>query len=70
MTNMLIDGWNWIIQLGNAKIASLLIFFPLFVSIVIYVYSSSKRSAKFESYRYIPFQDEDSETEKNQGKPK
>ncbi len=67
---MLVDAWHWITQLGNAKIASLLIFFPLFVLIVLYVYSNSKRSEKLESYKYIPFQDDNSATVEDQGEPK
>lgn len=56
---MLIDAWQWITQLGNSKIAALLIFFPTFLLIIAYVYGSKKRSERLESYKYMPFQDDD-----------
>lgn len=56
---MLTDFWTWILDLGNSKIVALLIFFTTFVGIVIYVYSSKKRSERLESYRYMPLMDED-----------
>ncbi|HGG60526.1 MAG TPA: cbb3-type cytochrome c oxidase subunit 3 [Gammaproteobacteria bacterium] len=49
----------WLGDLTNSKIAALLVFFPLFVAIVIYVYGSRKRSDRLESYKYIPLQDDD-----------
>ena len=57
------DAWQWLTDLGNSKIAALLIFFPLFVGIVWYVYSNKQRSERLESYKYMPFQDESSTTE-------
>ncbi|HRJ52952.1 MAG TPA: cbb3-type cytochrome c oxidase subunit 3 [Candidatus Thiothrix moscowensis] len=56
---MLADFWTWILDLGNSKTVALLIFFTTFVGIVIYVYSSRKRSERLESYRYMPLMDED-----------
>ncbi|WML90054.1 cbb3-type cytochrome c oxidase subunit 3 [Thiothrix lacustris] len=56
---MLTDFWTWILDLGNSKTVALLIFFTTFVGIVIYVYSSRKRSERLESYRYMPLMDED-----------
>ncbi|EIJ36283.1 cbb3-type cytochrome oxidase subunit 3 [Thiothrix nivea] len=56
---MLTDFWTWIMDLGNSKTVALLIFFTTFVGIVIYVYSSRKRSERLESYRYMPLMDED-----------
>ncbi|UJS23495.1 cbb3-type cytochrome oxidase subunit 3 [Thiothrix winogradskyi] len=56
---MLTDFWTWILDLGNSKTVALLIFFTTFVGIVIYVYSSRKRSERLESYRYLPMMDED-----------
>ncbi|MGV6816376.1 MAG: cbb3-type cytochrome oxidase subunit 3 [Thiotrichales bacterium] len=58
---MLADAWQWITHLGNSKIAALLIFFPTFLLIVAYVYGSKKRSERLESYKYMPFQDDDAE---------
>jgi cbb3-type cytochrome oxidase subunit 3 len=56
---MLTDFWTWILDLGNSKTVALLIFFTTFVGIVIYNYSSRKRSERLESYRYLPLMDED-----------
>jgi len=56
---MLVDFWHWIGQLSNSKVVALLIFFPLFIGIVLYVYSNKERSRRFESYKYMPFQDDD-----------
>jgi cbb3-type cytochrome oxidase subunit 3 len=56
---MLTDFWTWILDLGNSKTVALLIFFATFVGIVIYNYSSRKRSERLESYRYLPLMDED-----------
>lgn len=56
---MLTEFWTWILDLGNSKTVALLIFFTTFVGIVVYVYSSRKRSERLESYRYVPLMDED-----------
>jgi cbb3-type cytochrome oxidase subunit 3 len=52
------EAWRWITDLANSKMAALVIFFSVFVGIVLYVYSSRRRSRRLESYKYIPFQDE------------
>lgn len=54
----MIEALQWFTDLGNSKIAALLIFFPLFVGIVLYVYSSKQRSQRLESYKYMPFDDD------------
>ncbi|MFV1982323.1 MAG: cbb3-type cytochrome oxidase subunit 3 [Thiohalomonadales bacterium] len=43
----------------------LVLFFVTFVLLVIYVYSNKKRSSRFESYKNIPFENEDEKTEEN-----
>ncbi|WGZ89976.1 MAG: cbb3-type cytochrome c oxidase subunit 3 [Candidatus Thiocaldithrix dubininis] len=53
------DFWTWILDLGNSKTVALLIFFTTFVGIVLYVYSSKRRSERLESYRYMPLMDDD-----------
>ncbi len=58
---MFMSIWQWFTDLGNSKIAALLIFFPLFLLIVFYVYGSRTRSERLETYKYMPFQDDDSE---------
>jgi len=55
------EFWGWITDLGNSKIVALLLFMGTFVAIVIYLFSNRRRSTRFESYRYIPLDDEDSQ---------
>ncbi len=55
------DIWMWFTDLGNSKIAALLIFFPIFIGIILYVYTNKKRSKRLESYKYIPFDDDQDE---------
>lgn len=59
----MVEFWSWITDLGNSKIVALLLFMSTFVAIVIYLFSSRRRSSRFESYRYIPLDDEDSPLE-------
>lgn len=53
---------EWFKHLENSKIFSLLLFFAIFVAILVYVYANKKRSARLESYKYMPFQDEDQDS--------
>lgn len=55
MTEML----QWLGHLENSKILALLIFFVVFCGILIYVYTGKQRKERLESYKYIPFADED-----------
>ncbi len=66
---MLADLWMWITDLGNSKMVALVIFFTTFVGIVLYVYSNKARSERLESYRYVPFLDDD-EHQPQAGSPK
>lgn len=50
---------SWIMDIKNSKIAALLIFFTAFIGILLYVYGSKGRSKRLESYRNIPFLDDD-----------
>ena len=64
--------WSWITQLGNSKIVALVIFFTTYVGILLWVFTSKKRSKRLESYKYIPLQDEegadlDKKAESNHG---
>jgi cbb3-type cytochrome oxidase subunit 3 len=67
---MLVDFWHWITQLSNSKIVALLIFFPLFMGIVIYVFTNKERSKRLESYKYMPFQDDEPEVKHEKGNVK
>ena len=49
---------NWFSRPENTKPLALLIFFVTFAGIVLYVYGSKNRSKRLETYRDIPFLDE------------
>lgn len=53
------DWFGWITQLENSKTVALVLFFVLFCGILLYVYTGRKRSARLESYKYIPLDDDD-----------
>ncbi|HPE60654.1 MAG TPA: cbb3-type cytochrome c oxidase subunit 3 [Thiolinea sp.] len=57
--DMLVQGWLWVTDMGNSKVLALLIFFFTFIGILLYVYASRERSERLESYRYVPFLDEE-----------
>jgi cbb3-type cytochrome oxidase subunit 3 len=47
----------------NTKPLALVIFFVVFVGIVLYVFTGKKRSKRLESYKNIPFLEDDEATE-------
>lgn len=49
----------WFSKPENTKPLALIIFFITFVGIVVYVYGSKKRGEQLESYRDIPFLDDE-----------
>lgn len=54
--------YDWIkslVETGDAKVFLLFLFFITFGGIVLYVYANRKRSQRFESYKNIPFDDDD-----------
>ena len=53
------DWFLWLTKFENSKIVALLLFFTAFCGILLYVYTGKKRSARLESYKYIPLQDDD-----------
>ena len=53
---------RWIGQFENSKIVALLIFFVTFCAIIIYVFTGKKRKRRLESYKYIPFADDEQES--------
>lgn len=55
---------DWFSQPEHTKPLALLIFFVTFVGIILYVYGSKKRSKRLESYKDIPFQDDDEDDRK------
>ena len=55
----------------NTKPLALVIFFVVFVAILIYVFTGKKRGERLESYKNIPFQDdEDAGDEQSDETPK
>ncbi len=56
---MMNDIFEWFMVMANNKSVTLVIFVVTFTAILIYVYGSKKRSARFEEYRNIPFLDDD-----------
>lgn len=49
----------------NSKILALLIFFIMFVILLVYVFTGKERSKKLESYKNIPFLDDDEDEQKS-----
>lgn len=54
---------EWLSDMENTKPLALVIFFVVFVGILLYVFTGKKRSKRLESYKHIPFLD-DEETSK------
>ncbi len=51
--------FEWFTRLENTKPFALVLFFITFVGIIIYVYSNKKRNKRLESYKNIPFEEDD-----------
>ena len=67
---MLNDIFDWFMVMANNKSVTLVIFVTTFLAIIIYVYGSKKRSERLETYRNIPFLDDDDDLIPNQGQEK
>ena len=50
---------DWFMDLSNSKTTGLVIYFVVFVSIIIYIYTGKKRTKRLESYKDIPFLEDD-----------
>lgn len=53
---------EWLADPNNSKPLGLLLFFTAFVGILWFVFGSKKRGQRLESYKDIPFMDEESES--------
>lgn len=53
------DWLAWFTHLENSKIFALVLFFLTFCGILFYVFTGKKRTKRLESYKHIPFQDEE-----------
>lgn len=51
--------FEWLSQMENTKPLALVIFFVTFVGILLYVFTGKKRAKRLESYKNIPFLDDD-----------
>ncbi len=60
------DLIEWFSKMENTKPLALVIFFVTFVAIVLYVFTGKKRKARFESYKDIPFQDDERESKESE----
>ncbi len=58
---MMQEIFDWFMVMANNKSVTLIIFVVTFVSILIYVYGSKKRSQRLETYRNIPFLDDEND---------
>ena len=50
---------EWLSNMENTKPLALVIFFVAFVGVLVYVFGGRKRSKRLESYKNIPFLDDD-----------
>jgi len=50
---------SWFLDLSNGRPLGLVILFVTFMGIIVYVYTGKKRSKRLESYKDIPFLDDD-----------
>jgi cbb3-type cytochrome oxidase subunit 3 len=50
---------EWLSNMENTKPLALVIFFVTFVAILVYVFTGKKRAKRLESYKHIPFLDDD-----------
>ena len=56
---MIGDIFAWLGNMENSKPLALILFFGAFVGIILYVYTGKKRKQRLESYKDIPFMDDD-----------
>lgn len=60
---------EWLSNMQNTKPLALVIFFVAFVGVVLYVFTGKKRSKRLESYKNIPFEEDDApRNSKDKGK--
>jgi cbb3-type cytochrome oxidase subunit 3 len=50
---------RWLAEPGNGKTVILILFLSTFCAILGYVFTGKRRAKRLESYKYIPFQDDD-----------
>ncbi|VAX01595.1 hypothetical protein MNBD_GAMMA22-2019 [hydrothermal vent metagenome] len=55
--------FTWLTKMEYTKPFVLVLFFVTFILLIYYVYSNKKRSSRLESYKNIPFQNDDEHSE-------
>ena len=55
----MLDWLLWFTHMENSKPLALVLFFGAFCGILIYVLTGKRRAERLESYKYIPFADDD-----------
>lgn len=62
---MIGEIFNWLGDMRNSKILALLIFFIGFVILLVYVFTGKERGKRLESYKDMPFLDDDEDEQKS-----
>jgi len=62
---MIGEIFNWLGDMRNSKILALLIFFIGFVILVVFIFTGKERTKRLESYKNIPFLDDDEDEQKS-----
>ncbi len=55
----MLDWLHWIAQPNNSKTVVLILLSITFFAILLYLFIGEKRTKRLESYKYIPFQEND-----------
>lgn len=53
------DWLMWFTRMENSKPLALMLFFSAFCGVLFYVFAGKRRAERLESYKYIPFLDDD-----------
>ncbi|VAW78913.1 hypothetical protein MNBD_GAMMA14-2013 [hydrothermal vent metagenome] len=60
----------WFTRFENSKVLALVLFFVAFCGILLYVFTGKQRGQRLESYKYMPFQDDDLDPNAGNGEVK
>ncbi len=55
----MLEWLEWFTRMENTKPFALVLFFVTFVGIILYVFTGKKRGERLESYKNIPFDEDD-----------
>ena len=68
------DWLMWFTHMENSKPLALVLFFGAFCGILIYVFTGRQRAKRLESYKYMPFDEEEPQQSEHgdfaRGKPR